>query len=106
MISLSMHAGKPAFHALNKPIPLHPPGGTSSVHKPLSLCDQLNHTTSLLDLSLGLLAEPSCSYDDWNLWNSALAEDFGVSEWEEIEDGGGVGLLARNVCFARFFRDQ
>lgn len=72
----------------------------------LRSCDQLNDTASLFDLSLRLLAEPSCSYNDWDFWDSTFSEDFGVPEWEEVENGGGVGFLARNVGFAGLFRNQ
>jgi hypothetical protein len=40
-----------------------------------SLCNQLDNTTGLLDLSLGLLAEISCSYNHGDLWESALAKN-------------------------------
>jgi hypothetical protein len=39
------------------------------------LCDQLNNTSSLSDLSLCLLAEPSCAYDQGNFGDSAFSED-------------------------------
>ena len=58
------------------------------------LCDQLNNSASLLDLLLRQLAEPSCSYNNRDLWDSALAKNFGVAEGKEVEDGCGVGLLA------------
>ena len=58
-----------------------------------ALCDQFNNTASFLDLPLCLFADVSGSHDDWDLWYSALAEDFGVPEWEEVEDGCGIGFL-------------
>jgi len=56
------------------------------------LCDQLNNTTGLGDLSLSLLADPSGANDQWDLWESTLSEDLGVSEWEKVEDWDGVLL--------------
>jgi hypothetical protein len=54
------------------------------------LCDQLDDTTSLGDLSLGLLGEPSSADDEWDLWETALSEDLGVAKWEEIDDWDGI----------------
>ena len=66
-----------------------------------SLCDQLNHTTSLSNLPLGLLAKPSCAHDERDFGETALAQHFAVSEGEEIEDGDGVFLGAfGEVCVA------
>lgn len=70
------------------------------------LCNQLDNTTGLLDLSLGLLAEPSRSHNDRDLWDSALSENFGVSEREEVENWCGIGLLAGDVGIAGFLRDK
>lgn len=61
------------------------------------LCDQLNNTTSLLDLPLGVLADVPGADDDGELGKAALAEDLGVAQREEVDDGGGVGLLAAQV---------
>jgi len=78
------------------------------VHYPLdtSLRDQLNDTTGLLDLALSLLAEPSGSYNDRDFWDAALAENLGVAERKEVEDGSGVGLLARDVFVTGLFGNQ
>ena len=46
----------------------------------LRLCNELNYTTSLLDLSFGLFADVSCSYDKRYLRYPSLAQHFGVAE--------------------------
>jgi hypothetical protein len=61
------------------------------------LCDQLNNTTGLLDLLLGIAAEVAGTDDEGDLGETALAEDLGVAEGQEVDDGGGVGLLAAQV---------
>lgn len=66
------------------------------------LCDQLDDTTGLLDLLLSLLAHISRSHDDWDLWQTTLSEDLGVSEGEEIEDGSGILLGALGVLVSGF----
>jgi hypothetical protein len=83
------HATRPS-HAS---IPLQLP------NKKLSLCDQLNHTTSLSNLPLGLFAEPSCAHNEGDFWETALAQNFAVSEGYEIEDGDGVFLGAFGEVF-------
>lgn len=70
------------------------------------LRNQLNNTAGLLDLSLSLLAEVSCSYNHWDLWEAALSEDLGVAKWEEVEDWGGVGLLVADVGITGFGGDE
>ena len=57
-------------------------------------CDELHDTARLLDLALGVSAEVSRANDEWDLWDTALAEDFAVAEREEVEDGCGVFLAA------------
>ena len=68
-------------------------------------CNQFNNTSSLLDLLLSFLAEVSCSHNEWDLWYSALAEDFGVAEREEVEDRCGITLLRCEVCCAGLHGD-
>ena len=70
------------------------------------LCDKLAHTTSLLDLALGVLAEETCADDDWDLRDATLAENLAVAEGKEIEDGCGVTGLASNVLLALLKRDE
>lgn len=78
------------------------------VHCPVntSLCNQLHDTTGLLDLALSLLAEPSGSYNNRDFWDAALAENLGVAERKEVEDGSGVGLLARDVFVTGLYGNQ
>lgn len=70
------------------------------------LCDQLNNTTSLLDLLLGITAEVAGTDDDGDLGETALAEDLGVAEGQEVDDGGGVGLGAAQVGVALLSGDK
>jgi hypothetical protein len=57
------------------------------------LCDELDNTTSLLDLLLGLGRDVAGADDDRDGGETALSEDLGVAEREEVEDGSLVGLL-------------
>ena len=59
------------------------------------LCDELDNTAGLLDLLLGLSGEVAGTDDDGDLGEAALAEDLGVAEVEEVEDGGLVALLGK-----------
>lgn len=70
------------------------PKKTPGIHR---LCDQLNHTTSLLNLLLSIPAEVTSAHNDRDLGELALAQDLGVAQWEEVDDGCGVGLLAAQV---------
>ena len=49
-------------------------------HTARRLCDKLHNPTRLLDLSLSIFAEVSRTNDEWDLWNTTLAEDFAVTE--------------------------
>lgn len=70
------------------------------------LCNQFDNTTSLFDLSFSLLAHVSCSHNDWDLRKSALAENFAVAEWEEVEDWSGVLLVAGDVFISCLLWDE
>jgi len=63
-------------------------------------CNQFDNTTSLSDLSLCLLAEPSRTHNQWDFGDSALAENFRVAEGKEVEDGDGVFLVTGEVFVA------
>jgi len=66
-----------------------------------SLCDELDNTTGLLDLALSLSRDVTGADDDGDLGETTLAEDLGVTEGKEVEDGGGVGVtLAGKVLLA------
>ena len=72
-----------------------------------SLCDELDNTTSLLDLALSLGRDVTGADDDGDLGETTLAEDLGVAEGQEVEDGGGVGVtLAGEVLLALLGRDE
>ena len=71
------------------------------------LCDELDNTTGLLDLSLGVLAEVSGTDDDRDLWDTTLSEDLGVTEGKEVKDWCGVlGGFAGKVLFALLGWDE
>ena len=66
-----------------------------------SLCDELDDTTGLLDLALSLGGDVTGADDDGDVGETALAEDLGVAEGQEVEDGGRVGVtLAGEVLLA------
>lgn len=56
------------------------------------LCHKLNDTTGLGDLLLGQLADVSCADNNGSLGQTTLAEQLGVAEGSEVDDGGGFGL--------------
>jgi hypothetical protein len=61
------------------------------------LSNQLNNATGLLDLLLRQSAHPPGADDQRDLGQTALAEDLGVAQGQEVEDGDGVLLLASDV---------
>jgi hypothetical protein len=71
-----------------------------------SLCDQLHHATSLLDLLLGVLGEISRAHNNGDGWDAALAEHLAVAEGEEVEDGRFVGGLVLEVFVALVDGDE
>ena len=70
------------------------------------LCDELNDTTGLGDLLLSELGEPAGTDDDWDLWETALAENLGVAEWEEVDNWEGIGVLVLEVLVALLSWDE
>ena len=71
------------------------------------LCDELDNTAGLLDLALGVLGEVAGADDEGNLRDAALAEDLGVAEGQEVEDGGGLLVgLAGEVLLALLSGDE
>jgi hypothetical protein len=70
------------------------------------LSNQLNNTTGLLDLLLSVPADVSGADNDGDLGDTALAQNLGVAQGEEVDDGGGVGLLAAQVGIASLGRDE
>lgn len=70
------------------------------------LSDQLDDTTSLLDLLLSIPAEVTGADNNGDLRDAALAEDLRVSEGEEVNNRGSVGLLAAQVGFTLLGRDE
>jgi hypothetical protein len=62
-----------------------------------NLRNQLNDATSTGDLLLSQLADPSCANNQGDFGETALAKDLRVAEREEVDDGDGVLLGARQV---------
>ena len=79
---------------------------TSPPLSSLRLCDEFDNTAGLGDLLLGQLADPPRAHDERDLRDAALAKDLGVAEREEIDNGGGVALLAGNVFVAGLLGDK
>lgn len=63
----------------------------------LNLCNQLDDAAGLCDLPLSLLADPTCAHNQWNLWETTLSENLGVTEREKVENWDGVLLGAGGV---------
>jgi hypothetical protein len=63
------------------------------------LTNQLNDAACFLELLFGLSGEEPCTHDEWDFWETTFAEDFGVTEGEEVEYWCGVGLLVGEVFF-------
>lgn len=70
------------------------------------LCDQLNNTTGGLDLLLGVTADIAGTDDNGDLGETALAEDLGVTEGEEVNDGGSVLLGTAQVGITLLSGDE
>lgn len=70
------------------------------------LCDELNNTTGGLDLLLGVTADVAGTDDDGDLGETALSEDLGVAEGQEVDDGGDIGLLAAQVGITLLSGDE
>ena len=52
--------------------------------------DENDAATGFGDLAFGFLADIAGLDDDRDVGEAAFAEDFGVSESEKVDDGGGV----------------
>lgn len=71
------------------------------------LRNKLNDTTGLLDLALSLTADVASLDDEGNLGETALSEELGVSESEQVEDESAVGLgLLTEVLVAGLLGDE
>jgi hypothetical protein len=57
------------------------------------LCDELDNTTSLLDLLLSLGADVTGADDDGDSRETALAEELGVAVVQKVEDGSVSALV-------------
>jgi hypothetical protein len=85
------------------------PTDSSSIYRTvamLRLSDELNDTTGLLDLLLSQAADPAGADDQRDLGETALSEDLGVTEREEVEDGDGVLLLTLDVGVTGLLGDE
>ena len=82
-----------------------------SIHPSPPFCnhlrDELNDTTGLLDLPLGVLGEVARANDERDFGDAALAEHLGVAEREQVEHGSGVlGRGAGEVFLALLGGDE
>lgn len=75
---------------------------------PLSirLGNELNDSTGIRNLLLGLLADISCADDNGGLGQAALSEELGVSESVKVDERGGVGGRVLQGLLADVGRDQ
>jgi len=78
---------------------------TCHTHCDRRLCDELNNTTSLFDLLLGLGTDVAGADDDGDLGQTTLSKDLGVAKVEDVEDGS-VATLVSEVCVALLGRDE
>jgi hypothetical protein len=62
---------------------------------PSHLCDELDNSSSLLDLLLGLGGDVAGADNDGDVGQAALAEDLGVAVVEEFRTGALSPFLAR-----------
>ena len=60
----------------------------------------------MLNLLLSQRRDPAGLDNHRDFRETALAEDLGVAERKEIDDGGSVGLLAAHVGVTLLSRDQ
>lgn len=101
---VSVYMGRRSiFHRLKNPVP-NPQALLQ--HSIMHLSHQLYNTTSLLDLLLSQLADPSCADNQGDFGDAALAEQLGVAEREKVEDGDGVLLLTGDVGVASLGGDE
>lgn len=56
----------------------------------MRLGDELDRATSLLDLALSLGGNVAGLDNDWDSRETTLAEELGVAEREEVDNGSGV----------------
>lgn len=70
------------------------------------LCNKLDLATCLCNLSLGLLADIPGSNDDWDFRNSALAQNLGVAECQQVKYRSSILLRAGDVFVTRLLWDQ
>lgn len=74
--------------------------------KKVRLGDELDNATGLLDLALGLGGDVAGADDDGDLGDAALAEDLGVAEGKEVEDGSLLGALGLDVLVTLLGGDE
>lgn len=72
----------------------------------IRLGNELNDSTGIRNLLLGLLADVSCADDNGGLGQAALSEELGVSESVEVDERGGVGGRVLQGLLTDIGRDQ
>lgn len=70
------------------------------------LSNELNNTAGLLYFPFSFLADVSGSDNKRDFGNATLSEDLGVSQSEEVKNGGSISLLSTDICITLLFRDE
>ena len=73
---------------------------------PILLRHQLHNAARLHNLPFCLLAEVTSTHDHWYVRKTSFSENFCVTEGEEVEDGGSVGVFVGEVVVALLGRDE
>lgn len=76
------------------PLRMHDPCWKKTNKEKAGLRHQLDRAAGVLDLLLGLLADPPGADHHWDLGQAALAEQLGVAERQEVDLGDLVGAAA------------
>lgn len=98
---MKKHAKSPSNSSTAKPLFAHtfPPCQKKSSH-------QLDNTPSLLNLPFGPATDEARPYHDRDLRQPTFAENFGVSEREQVENGRRIAVLVGQVLIALLERDE
>jgi len=67
------------------------------------LCYQLDLAAGFRDLAFGFFADITSLDDNWDFWYPASAEELGVAELEEVDDGSLAFGLLSEVFLAHLF---
>lgn len=73
---------------------------------PEILRHQLDDTAGFCDLALGQLADVSGAYHEGEFGQTSLAQQFGVAEVKQVDNGGCVFRLAGDVFLVHVLREE